>query len=56
MEDIVHVNANILVKESIVPAEIYPNLKNFMEIVTSKLREPIIIQKLSPLATASEGK
>lgn len=56
MEDIVHVNASILAKESIIPAETYPNLKHFMEIVTSKLKEPIIIQKSSALAASPEGK
>ncbi|WP_158857035.1 DUF3857 domain-containing protein [Lunatibacter salilacus] len=56
MNNNVQVNALLSVKDNFVIAENYPNLKYFMEILTSKLQEPLILQKITINAVAEEVK
>lgn len=53
MSDNIQVNAVFSIKDNFVIAENYPNLKYFMEILTSKLKDPIILQKM--VKTTAEG-
>jgi hypothetical protein len=47
MENSVRINATVDLKQAILPAAIYPDLKYFMEIVTSKLQEPVVLKRTS---------
>ncbi|MCC5939156.1 MAG: DUF3857 and transglutaminase domain-containing protein [Lunatimonas sp.] len=53
LEAIVQVNMVLQIKQEYVDAEQYPHLKYFMDVVTSKLKEPVILRKTDLQATAS---
>nr|MBI1231703.1 DUF3857 domain-containing protein [Cytophagales bacterium] len=52
MDQKVQVNLQFAVKQSFVAAENYPNLKYFMDILTSKLKEPLVLQRIQALTSA----
>lgn len=45
----VHINATLDLRKKIIEASHYPELKYFMEIVISKLKEPVVLKKISKL-------
>ncbi|WP_291788758.1 DUF3857 domain-containing protein [Cecembia sp.] len=45
MENTVKINSTIDLKQHVLPAILYQDLKYFMEIVTSKLKEPVVLRK-----------
>lgn len=46
LDNSVRINATIDLKKHILPAHVYEELKYFMELITSKLTEPIVLKKL----------
>lgn len=54
MTNNIQVNALLSVKDNFVIADNYPNLKYFMEIITSKFKEPLILQKTTVNTIAEE--
>lgn len=43
----VNINVTIALKSSLIYPDIYPDLKYFMEILTSKLQEPVVLKKVA---------
>lgn len=54
MSNNVQVNVQVAIKDNFVIADNYPNLKYFMEILTSKLKEPLILKKTTINTIAEE--
>lgn len=54
MDNLMQVNMVLQIKQDFIAAETYPHLKYFMDIVTSKLKEPIVLQKTTLKTTAEE--
>lgn len=47
LDGMVKVNATLDLKANVLPAALYGDLKYFMEVVTSKLKEPVVLKKIS---------
>ncbi|PSL04269.1 hypothetical protein [Cecembia rubra] len=47
LDNSVKISANVVLKYPIVSPLIYPELKYFMELVTGKLKEPVILKQKS---------
>lgn len=45
LDNTVKINATIDLKQHVLPSGLYQDLKYFMEIVTSKLKEPVVLKK-----------
>ncbi|WP_114752120.1 DUF3857 domain-containing protein [Pleomorphovibrio marinus] len=50
MDRVLTVTASVSLKETLIPAVSYADLKYFMEIITSKLNEPVVIKVMENLA------